>query len=703
MRIGQVSLLIAFVAVSAYAQADLQVTGGLPAMVNDYLTGIAKAHWQTRGRVVGGLRTPEAVVARQEFVRARFIQLLGGFPKKSPLNPRTTGILKRDGYHIEKIIFESLPKFYVTADCYVPDSGASPFPAVLGTAGHSEAGKADPVYQRAWISLVRRGFIVLAFDPLGEGERKQYWDPETGRSRVGVATEEHTLAGLQCLLTGTALGRYFVWDGIRALDYLLTRKDVAPNRIAVTGNSGGGTQAAYLAIAEPRLAAAAPSCYLTSSEKLWMEPGPQDAEQNVPGSIRDGLDLADFAFAFAPKPFLFLTATRDFFPIAGAHASFAEAQTIYRILGRPEGVDLFEFDAEHKFGKPQREAMYRWFERWLKSHASDAAEGEFEVEDEAALNCTATGQLATSLGGETVHSLNRAVAEHLARDRRVPEPYELPALVAAHLGIAPTRQPAAPLFSKVGEVGRTGYRIEKITLESEAGITLPALVFVPESGGRKSATIYIQPAGKAADAGEGNDILALVREGHVVLAPDLRGWGESEAQEAYQTAMRAILIGKTMVGMQVTDLLASASYLATRDDVDAARIGVVGKGNGALIALYAAALDPRISRTVCEGPFLSYLEMARARLYEDLGGVLVPGVLKVFDLPDVAAAVAPRPLWIVNPRSPSGAAESLESAGTVYKAVFSENAKQSRNEFRILHRPGGQAFSKFYRAWLDRP
>jgi hypothetical protein len=161
-----------------------------------------------------------------------------------------------------------------------------------------------------------------------------------------------------------------------------------------------------LAIAEPRLAAAAPSCYMTSWEKLWTEPGPQDSEQSIPGSIRNGLDFADFPFAFAPKPFLFLTATRDFFPIAGAHASFAEAQSIYKALGRPERVDLFEFDSEHGFGKPQREATYRWFERWLHQRSGEDAEGEFKVEAKDDLNCTPTGRRNTWL--ENAASRNRA-------------------------------------------------------------------------------------------------------------------------------------------------------------------------------------------------------------------------------------------------------------------------------------------------------
>jgi dienelactone hydrolase len=591
------------------SQDGLEINSSLRTMVDRYLTSQATQYWQARTKALAALRTPTAVADRQKSIRAQFIELLGEFPPPTPLNPRITSVLHHTGYRIEKLIFESQPKFYVTANVYVPEPGRGPFPAVLGAAGHSQPGKAFWVYQSAWAGLARRGFVVLAFDPVGQGERTQNFDPELEQSRVGGSTAEHTLAGIQCLLTGTPLARYFVWDGIRAIDYLLTRDDVDAARIAVTGNSGGGTQAAYLALAEPRLAAAAPACYMTSSEKLWTDPGPQDAEQNVPGFISAGLDLADFSLAFAPKPFLFLAATRDFFPIAGTHAAFAEARQVYQVLGHPERVDLFEYDDEHGFSKPRREAMYRWFERWLMGREDKAAEQPFEAEDPAALSCTPTGQLATSLGGETVQSINRALAERLAGARRTPVS---PALIVERLSIS-TQARTLPAIKKFDSVARNGYVIDKIALETEPGITVPALVFVPASPGPKPALIHVSPEGKASDLGEFGDLLTFVHAGRVVLAPDLRGWGDSRPPSAYSTLQRALLIGKTTIGMRVLDLLGCFDYLASRPDVDGSDIGVVGKGAGGVTALYAAALEPRIARTAVEGAPLSYLNLARDR------------------------------------------------------------------------------------------
>ena len=392
---------------TAVSQNPPQVSPGLHTMVDQYLTGIARGYWETRALSVSHLDTPAEVEGRQIFVRKKYVELLGGFPARNPLHPNITGVLVRDGYRIEKLTFESQPNFYVTADVYVPTLSNGPYPAVLGTAGHSAAGKAEPLYQKAWIALAKRGFLVLAFDEVGLGERVQYWVPQLGRSRIGIASAEHTVMGMQSLLVGINLGMYVAWDGIRGIDYLLSRSDVDPKRIAVIGNSGGGHQSAVMALVDPRLAVAAPSCWMTSSEALWEQFKPQDTEQNVTGFLSSGLDYGDFPLAFAPRPYLFLTATQDFFPIAGAHATFKEAQRIYQVMGDPNHIALFEYNDTHGWSQPRREATYRWLEQWLMNRSDNGSEPPITVESETALDATPTGQITTSVGGETILEMTR--------------------------------------------------------------------------------------------------------------------------------------------------------------------------------------------------------------------------------------------------------------------------------------------------------
>jgi cephalosporin-C deacetylase-like acetyl esterase len=644
-------LLLLCLAAGLYAQSPLDVGTDLDAQFSQYLTNIARQQWESRAVAVGKIRTPDQVRERQAYIRRRLLDEIGGFPEKTPLNPRITGTLDRGDYKVEKLIYQSQPHYYVSASVFVPAHGTRPYPAVLGTAGHSLDGKSYALYQSVWIALAKRGILVLAYDPPGQGERLEYLDPATGKSRMsGGGTGEHSMAGMQCLLTGTNIARYFIWDGIRGLDYLLTRPDVDPKRIGVTGNSGGGTQSSYLAAFEPRLAVAAPSCYLTSWEKLWSGPGPQDAEQVFVNFLKDGLDFPDFLIAFAPKPIQMATATQDFFPIDGAKATFAEARRIFEAMGMADHAGFFEFDDKHGWSQPRREATYRWFGRWLNGSEDDGAEPELKPDTAQDLQSSETGQVSTTFtDAETVQSLNAKLAESLYAGRTGAGGKNLAALVRARLKMMPDR--GMPNVQARGEIQRKDYRIEKIEIQSEPGIAIPALAFVPSGGAaRKPAALYVDAAGKAADAGEGSAIESIVREGNIVLTLDPRGWGESALRNksnggytsSYQTAMRALLVGKTMPGMQTSDILSAFEYLNSRADVDTKSISIIGKGKGGPLALYAAILEPRIAHVTSSGAPESFLSIVRMKVHDDIADIVVPGVLRDFDLPDIVTALGSR-------------------------------------------------------------
>lgn len=645
-------LLLLTTSVLLAADDSLAVRPELSGMVDRYLTTVAERMWKERDEKIASLRNAHDVHVRQEYVRRTLLKEIGGFPERTPLNPRITGELKRDGYSVEKLIYESQPHFYVTANVYVPAAGARPFAAVLGTAGHSAEGKAFDTYQRMWIGLAKRGFLVLAIDPPSQGERLEYLDPALGRSRVGVGVREHDMSGAQCFLTGTNVARWEIWDGIRGIDYLLTRPDVDPKRVAVIGNSGGGTQSAYLAALDSRLTAAAPSCYITSWKKLWFAPGPQDAEQDFAGFIKDGLDFSDFLVSFAPRPIRMLTAIRDFFPIEGARATFAEASRQFNLIGAEDKISFFEFDDTHGWSKPRREATAVWLEQWFHNRKVDGAEPEFATIPPADLNCTPTGQVASSLHGETIRSMNAAIAERMYARRKALQ-LDAPALrqlVADRLQLPALR--GAPTAALVGSIDRPGYRIEKIAFDTEAGITIPALLFLPEkTEGRVRATLLLDSNGKAAAAGAGSDAETLVRQGSVVLVPDLRGWGESgpvksKNKDSYsgewQSAMRALLVGKNIPGMQAYDALRAFDYLSARADVDPKQITIKGNGDGGLIALLAAVSEPRLRVATGGAAVPSYLDLAKAELHTGLPSRIIPGVLADFDVPDLVAAVKTR-------------------------------------------------------------
>jgi cephalosporin-C deacetylase-like acetyl esterase len=656
-------LLLAGVSVSVAAESYVLPAGELREELARHLAGEAEKDWNARRARVAALSSPAQVKERQQYIRRWMIDAMGGFPAKTPLNAKITGGFARDGYRVEHLVFESQPKFFVTANVYIPTNTKGPFPAVLGVAGHSASGKAIDTYQYAWIGMVKRGFLVLAFDPPGQGERSEYFDRTLGKSSVGIGVREHNMAGTQTLLTGAAFARYEAWDGIRAFDYLLTRSDVDPKRIGVAGNSGGGTQSAYLAVVEPRLAASVISCYMTGWAKLWNKPGPQDAEQDFPGFLSAGLDFGDFMIAFGPKPVTMLTGIRDFFPIEGARETYAEVKRVFEVLDAPGQAGYFEYDDEHGWHKPRREATYRWLTKFLQGKDDNGAEPPIQPEPEKNLNATPTGQVSTSFGGETVQSLNLKLAEKLFASRsalRASDPLKLRAAIARRLS----------LQERAGIPKTTVVRPNAILIETEPGIRVPALLHLPSTPGKHPATVYVNSAGKGADL---NEIETLVGNGQVVLSIDPRGWGESAPEQGsggysgmWQLAQRAMLIGKPLAGMQVYDVLRAFDYLVTRPDVDPVRVSVKGAGNGGILALYAGALEPAVANVESVGSVASYMTIARAVKHSGVIDIIVPGVLNDFDLPDVAGLIAPRPLRIASVRDANGATLDLAAVQQEY-------------------------------------
>ena len=681
------TLLLLFCAAAfTGAGGDLSPAGGdeLGDELRRYLSAQAGRHWNARKSEVAALSTPTEARARQKRIRDWMADAVGGFPEKSPLNARTTGGFVRDGYRVEHLIFESTPRFYVTANVYVPTNARVPFPAVLGVAGHSVEGKAAETYQYAWIGLVKRGFLVLAIDPPGQGERSEYFNAETGKSTIPAGVRQHDMAGTQCLLTGAPFARYEVWDGIRAVDYLLTRGDVDPAKIAAAGNSGGGTQSAYLAVLEPRLAAAVISCYITDWEHLWEKPGPQDAEQNFPGFLSSGLNFGDFMIAFAPKPVAMLTATRDFFPIAGARATYAEVRRVFGVLDAAERAGYFEHDDDHGWHKPRREATYRWMTKWLQGKDDDGREPTIAIEPASNLNVTKTGQVAASLGGETVRSINLKLAESIYPRRRaagMSDPEKLRGLIAQTLGLPP-RSGAPPATVVSTESGARG-SVSKLLLETEPGLRIPVTLMSPPGSVKRAALLYLTATSVSADK---DRVRELVSGGTAVLAIDPRGWGESAPARGdggyspeWQLAQRALLIGKPLIGMQVHDALRAFDFLATRPEIDPARISIVGVGHGGVVATYAGAVEPRVASVTAEQSIASYMTIVRAETHAGMIGVVVPGVLRQFDLPDAAGVIAPRPFRLVSPRDAGGnriAHEAVEREYSIARKRFEKRAAE---------------------------
>lgn len=642
--VGLASLAIA----SAQTPEELNFTGAIGELrdisrtLPNYLTAEARKYLSKRPQ----LTNIADVKARGAQVRQQMLKNIGGLPERTPLNAKVVGSIDRPNYRIEKVIFESQPKFYVTGNLYLPKSGAPPYPAILFPLGHEAGAKAHEAWQYVLGSFATKGLVAFAWDPLGQGERAQFYDPAVRRSRLIASTREHTMLGAQCLLAGDNLARYTIYDGIRALDYLLSRKEVDPKRVGVTGNSGGGTHTAYLATIDDRLQVAAPSCYITSWDKLMSLLGPQDAEQNLPPWLNLGFDFPDFIYAFAPKPYLLLSAIRDFFPIGGARATYAEALRVYDSLGMSEKFSMVEADDGHGYTLPRRLAAYRWMSKWLKGTEDDGKEPSIMLATEAELQCTPTGQVSTSLGGESVFTLN----QKRVNEFRPKSPAKQQVLAAARELSAYRPGAEPPKVANYGMLQKTGYRIEKLVYQSEPGIALPAVLAIPaELSSKHDAVIYVDGQGKSAVASRLNQ---WMKNGTVVLAIDARGLGETENRPVSRgdraeqdwfgdasSSFGALLLGKTLVGMRAADISKAVDLLNARTDLGVKSIRAVGVGRGSLPVLFAGALDDRIQSVELERALVSYQSVIDTPIHRYALEDVLPGVLRRFDLPDLVAAV----------------------------------------------------------------
>src|SRR5262245_21459971 len=351
----RLTLLAVFAIAPCLFAQDKAAPGDPRGRLHAFLLKEAQKHFDARREVIAKLQTPDDIKKRQQMLKERFLEALGGFPEKAPLNAKITREIKGDGFRVEHVVYESRPMHHVTANFYIPD-GKGPFPGVLVPCGHSANGKAAEAYQRVCALMAKHGMAVLCYDPIGQGERIQLLDA-MGKPAIAGSTSEHTMVGVGALLVGQSTATYRIWDGIRSLDYLASRAEVDAKRLGCTGNSGGGTLTSYLMALDDRIVAAAPSCYLTTLERLFATIGPQDAEQNIPGQVAFGMDQSDYVFLRAPRPTLMLVATRDFFDIDGAWTTFREAKGLYGLLGHPERMEIAESNTTHGYPREHREPM----------------------------------------------------------------------------------------------------------------------------------------------------------------------------------------------------------------------------------------------------------------------------------------------------------------------------------------------------------
>lgn len=693
------SLILTFGSVHAQEDTNLfdywQFYSDAENALYKYFCSVAFQQIDDREAIINNLNSLEDWSSRQDDVREKLVTIIGPFPEKTDLNILVTGIIQKDGFRVEKLIFESQPGYYVTAGLFIPDNINRRAPAILNPIGHSPLSFRRDIYQHTIINLVKKGFIVLAYDPVGQGERLQYYDENLGKSKFR-SNIEHSYPGAQCFISGYSPAKYFIWDGIRGIDLLLSRPEVDPDRIGITGISGGGTLTAYISAIDDRILAAAPECYITNFRSLLKSEGPQDAEQNLVKFLQAGLDFPDFIEVRAPKPTLIMSTTRDFFSIQGARDTFKEARKAYTAYKALDNLKMTEADERHSFTKKNREVMYAFFQKHL-NNPGDATDYEIEPIPIKELWSTETGQLATSLKGETIYSLNKKVVE-----KQVVLLDSLRLIGLEHLSQIPKTVAQITGFSYPGEFGshvfsgryvNKEYTLEKYLLDGSDAYTLPLALYIPGKINKNRAILLLHEEGKNYAAN--NDSLAkqLVANGYTVFLADLPGLGELGPgyfkgdsyfnDVSYNIWFAGVLTGKSIVGLRTEDILRMTHFIKTKfpnyNSITAISIGVLGSE-----MLHATVLDSNIQKVCLIKPFLSFADIAIAHEYNP-SFILssVPGAINQYDLPDLMAASFPKQMLILNPVQPGGA--SVTSYNTIKRIMrYPQNIYSSTAELLKL-------------------
>lgn len=633
--------------------------------------------------------------------RAFFLDRIGGLPERTPLNARVVGSLNGKGYRLEKVLLESRPGFHVTANLYLPSS-PPPWPGVLVACGHSHEGKGVGQYQRASILLAKHGLAAICYDPVGQGERYQLLDTTQERTVFEDAahvktphpsvrlmcTTEHTMLGLSCALLGSNAAQYRIWDGMRVIDYLQSRPDIIPDKIGCTGNSGGGTETAYLMALDDRIVAAAPGCYLTTFRRLIDTKGPQDGEQNIFGQIAFGMEEADYCIMRAPKPTLICAGTRDAtFDFKGTWDLFLDAKRFYSRLGHGESMDINAPDAPHGFTLQQREATTRFMSRWLlgkdvvvrevanlpdpltDEHLRAFNEPKWPVEE---LLCSPKGQVLLMPGERSAFAINAAQATELRQQRgerwNGMNDTARRELVQSLLGIPNKTEAGGPLVKMVGQVERDQCTVYKLAMSTGDDVRVGALAFVPKEP-KGPATLYLHGSSMSADAEVGGPIDQLVQKGHIVLSAELRGIGETETghdKRAFGAGrfgpdnleiLTAYLLGKSYVGYRTEDILAWTAFLAKYEPRGRkpTELHLAGIDEAAIPALHAAALRREAYRTVSLKRMLpSWEHLVGAGESFNQSVNVVHGVLKHYDLPDLQRWIGNEKVTVTEPANALG-------------------------------------------------
>jgi cephalosporin-C deacetylase-like acetyl esterase len=605
-----------------------------------------KQYDMRRVNLTNALSSESELRAYRDSSRVRYRRLIGNFPKKEMLNAQRMGVVERENYRVEKIVYESLPKHHVTGNLYIPE-GNGPFPAVLLFCGHETEAKATESYQKTAILFALNGFVVFVVDPISQGERFQLLS-KNGIPLTRGGTTEHTLINAAANLVGSSAVAYELWDNIRALDFLETRKEVDRDRIGCLGNSGGATQVTYLIGFDERIKVAAACSFIASRERNFELTGANDGCQHIPGEGLQQLEISDFLIMFSPKPLLILAGKYDFVDYKGTLNAFDELQKVYLVSQKRSQLKLFTAEDGHGISAPKREASVNWFRQWLTPKSGLVKEASVITLSQDALQCTATGQVNSFYAGEVDDiERSRELADAFVTDRSKSQK-DLVSRLKIALDLKPNRNYV--ITEEVGVVRVRQNTFHKIILRKEGNIPVPILEVRPHHS--NEVVVWLHEKGKHTIADSTELVNHYLQQNKALILADLTGIGETADpylfndpkyyNSEYRNAMLALHTGRSLTSLRTTDIITVLDYIKSKADLSEKPVYLVAGGKTSLGALHAAVLDNRINQVEISNGLHSFYEIFDNPSRRDWYSYVIPGVLKHYDLPELRQLLGER-------------------------------------------------------------
>jgi cephalosporin-C deacetylase-like acetyl esterase len=632
-------------------------------------------------RCLASVSTLEGWDALRPVARKQLAWMLGiePLPERTPLHSRVAGVVEREVYRIAKLVFESMPGLFVTANFYMPKGHDGPCPCVLYLNGHwpSLCG-AKTGYQDRYLWYPAHGFALLVVDPLGFGEIPGIHHGTNHLNRWEWLSLGYTPAGVE------------VWNAMRALDWLETRPEVDASRIGVTGISGGGVMTHYLAALDERVAVAAPSCSTyTIGTQVAMGLVPQQCDCTFFPNVY-GLDLPDVDALIAPRPLLILGGRKDpIFPPKGFRDAFQRAKRVYDLyppddVGR-ERIRLIESGQGHTDPPAFLRETRAWMVKWLAMEGSvrseELASGSSAPEDPKNLICL-DNPPATALNYH-VHDvwIRQAVPSLPAnmeawRSRRD----ELLSVLRDRIfGWVPAPQESLktrPLRHSGGYIGQFA-TFSEAELVTEADVRVKVQLVTPRRPVLQAPLIvWVRGATDQGAFPDLDECLPLIRSSVIMTVTPRFADAPLPAPLHARIEREAALVGRTIAAMQVADVLAAVRWARSLQSQPLGRVFVCGRGEAGIIGLYAAILEEAIAGVILRDPPSSHRQ-----------GPALLTILRDSDLCETAALLAPRDLvflrampsaydWTRGVYRLVGAAGRLAVAPSLAEAVFALEGKQ---------------------------